>query len=60
MKSTQYVWEATFFQAEQEKRVQLVSASDLRKARIKAMNFQEEKKFDGELVALVRREDIVL
>ena len=56
----QYVWEATWKHSEQDARVQLVSAPDLRRARLKAEKHQEEKQFDGELVSLVRREDIIL
>lgn len=59
MKLTQYVWDATWQNGE-ESRLQLFSAADLRRARVKAEKFQEEQQFDGELVSLVRRKDIVL
>ena len=43
-RSQQYVWEATWKHAEQDARVQLVSAADLRRARVKAEKHQKEKK----------------
>jgi len=59
-KLRQYIWEATWKHAEQDAKVQLLSATDMRRARIKADKHQEQLRFDGELVSIVRREDIVL
>lgn len=60
MKTQQWVWDATWKNGELDPKVQLFSAADLRRARIKAEKFQKEEQFDGELISLVRRSDIVL
>lgn len=64
-RAKQYVWEARWLtypvpDSEDSYRAQLFGSPDLRRARIKAVNYQESEKFDGELVSIVRRTDVVL
>ena len=67
----QYVWEAWWSwlgepqpqsrrRNDQEVRVVLFSAPDIRRARVKAEAHQKERRFDGDLVGIVRSEDIIL